>query len=235
MMEGIRMGWLSSLLKELIVIILLAAFVDLLLPNRSMQRYVKTVIGLFLVMVLLTPVFQLFQKGWDANRLVGEAIASLDESGAGANGLKMKSLQEIMAESNRLKQLNEKEAAKLAEGRASQAIRDGLLQAEGIAAKRVAAVVEPDSQGNMRLARVEVTLAQDGSGAGGATAAGVPGRQVGVEPVKPVSIRIVPEQARLKAGDAAEGGETAKRVRSYLQQQWQVQPENAAVTIETEP
>lgn len=40
------MGWLSDWLKSIIMVILLATFVDILLPNQTMQRYVKTVISL---------------------------------------------------------------------------------------------------------------------------------------------------------------------------------------------
>ena len=41
------MDWLAGWLKTVIMVIMLATFVDLLLPSNTMQRYVKTVLSLF--------------------------------------------------------------------------------------------------------------------------------------------------------------------------------------------
>lgn len=49
------MGWLSNWLQELIMIVLLATFVEMLLPNRSMERYVKLVLSLLILLTLLSP------------------------------------------------------------------------------------------------------------------------------------------------------------------------------------
>lgn len=56
------MSWLSQWLKEIIMVILLATFIDLLLPNRSMQRYVKLMLSLIILMILLTPIMKLFHE-----------------------------------------------------------------------------------------------------------------------------------------------------------------------------
>ncbi len=53
------MGWLSNWLQELIMIVLLATFVDMLLPNRSMERYVKLVLSLLILLTLLSPITKL--------------------------------------------------------------------------------------------------------------------------------------------------------------------------------
>lgn len=41
------MDWLAGWLKTVIMVIMLATFVDLLLPSNTMQRYVKTVLSLY--------------------------------------------------------------------------------------------------------------------------------------------------------------------------------------------
>lgn len=56
------MGWLSSWLRELIMIVLLATFVDMLLPNRSMERYVKLVLSLLILLTLLSPITKLLKS-----------------------------------------------------------------------------------------------------------------------------------------------------------------------------
>jgi stage III sporulation protein AF len=54
------MIWLTIWLKKIILLVLLAAFLDLILPNTSMQRYVKMVMGLILLLTIISPVFSLF-------------------------------------------------------------------------------------------------------------------------------------------------------------------------------
>jgi stage III sporulation protein AF len=54
--------FLSEWLRKIILLILLATFIDLLLPNSSMQRYVKLVIGLFVLLTILSPLFQVFHS-----------------------------------------------------------------------------------------------------------------------------------------------------------------------------
>ncbi|MBP1999434.1 stage III sporulation protein AF [Paenibacillus shirakamiensis] len=57
------MVWLGGWLKEIIFVVLLAVFVDLLLPNRSFERYVKLVVSLLILLTLLSPVIKLVHGG----------------------------------------------------------------------------------------------------------------------------------------------------------------------------
>src|SRR5690625_3662886 len=56
---------LNDWLKSIIIIILIAAFVDLILPNRSMQRYVKVVVSLFVLLTILTPIVKIIVADFD--------------------------------------------------------------------------------------------------------------------------------------------------------------------------
>ncbi|WP_347549665.1 stage III sporulation protein AF [Pseudalkalibacillus hwajinpoensis] len=58
---GIITGWVTNI----IVLILLATVLELLLPNSSMQRYVKMVIGLMLMAVILSPILSIFTEDFD--------------------------------------------------------------------------------------------------------------------------------------------------------------------------
>ena len=49
---------LSGWLKQIVILVLIAAFMDLLLPNNSMERYIKLVMGLLIILAILSPVFQ---------------------------------------------------------------------------------------------------------------------------------------------------------------------------------
>jgi len=52
--------WISSWLKNIILIVLLATFVDLLLPSSNMQKYARMVMGLLIILAILTPIIDIF-------------------------------------------------------------------------------------------------------------------------------------------------------------------------------
>ncbi|MCF7753281.1 stage III sporulation protein AF [Paenibacillus xylanexedens] len=95
------MGWLSNWLQELIMIVLLATFVDMLLPNRSMERYVKLVLSLLILLTLLSPITKLLKSD-----PVGELKRAMSAMDAPADG--NATLEQILAQGKRL-QSNEQE------------------------------------------------------------------------------------------------------------------------------
>ncbi|WP_078428717.1 stage III sporulation protein AF [Alkalihalobacterium alkalinitrilicum] len=56
------MSFLTDWLTNIIIFILLATILELLLPNSSMQRYVKMVVGLLLLVIILNPLLSIFSK-----------------------------------------------------------------------------------------------------------------------------------------------------------------------------
>jgi stage III sporulation protein AF len=95
------MGWLSSWLRELIMIVLLATFVDMLLPNRSMERYVKLVLSLLILLTLLSPITKLLKS--DPVGELKRAMTAMDSPSQGNA-----TLEQILAQGKRL-QSNEQE------------------------------------------------------------------------------------------------------------------------------
>lgn len=59
------MDYLSSWISNIILFIFLAIIVDMLLPNSSLQKYAKMVIGLLLITIILTPIMKLFSEDVD--------------------------------------------------------------------------------------------------------------------------------------------------------------------------
>jgi stage III sporulation protein AF len=53
------MEWLSDWIRQIILIIFIATFIDLLLPSTSLERYVKLVMGLIIIVSILQPVLQI--------------------------------------------------------------------------------------------------------------------------------------------------------------------------------
>ncbi|MDV2687064.1 stage III sporulation protein AF, partial [Alkalihalophilus lindianensis] len=52
------MDFLIEWVTNIILFILLATVIDMLLPNSSMQKYTKMVMGLLLIAIILTPIFK---------------------------------------------------------------------------------------------------------------------------------------------------------------------------------
>ncbi|ARK31402.1 stage III sporulation protein AF [Halalkalibacter krulwichiae] len=59
------MGFLTEWLTNIILLILLATILELMLPNSNMQRYVKMVVGLLLLVVMLQPLLTIFKEDVD--------------------------------------------------------------------------------------------------------------------------------------------------------------------------
>lgn len=95
------MGWLSSWLQDLILIVLLATFVDMLLPNRSMERYVKLVLSLLILLTLLSPITKLLRS--DPVSELKRAMSAMDAPSDG-----QATLEKILAKGRQL-QANEQQ------------------------------------------------------------------------------------------------------------------------------
>ncbi|MCD8508703.1 MAG: stage III sporulation protein AF [Bacillus sp. (in: Bacteria)] len=59
------MSVITAWITNIILLILFATILELLLPNSKMQRYVKLVVGLMLLMVMLQPLLSIFQTDTD--------------------------------------------------------------------------------------------------------------------------------------------------------------------------
>ncbi|MHB1629820.1 MAG: stage III sporulation protein AF [Bacilli bacterium] len=81
-------GALSEWLRHLVVVILLAVFLDLALPSNAMQKYVRTVLGLVVMLTMLDPLRVLVATHFNleaaAARLSGPVFQSAQFIGGGA-------------------------------------------------------------------------------------------------------------------------------------------------------
>lgn len=148
------MIWFNGWMKELILIILIASFVDLLLPNHAMQRYVKTVIGLFLLLVLLSPVFQLFQKNWDINKLLTVATRIQNDQ----ESKEFQPLFAIMQQSNKLSLDNQRQAKQLLEEQLTVTMKEGIERLEEGPVHNIKVHTKINEQGKPVLVNVDVLL-----------------------------------------------------------------------------
>ncbi|PWW05659.1 stage III sporulation protein AF [Paenibacillus cellulosilyticus] len=106
------MDWLSGWLRDIITVILLAAIVDLLLPNKAMQRYARLVVGLIVLLTILSPLIRLFAGNF--NERVEDSMTAWEQAGS-INSVQMPTLQQISKEAQRLSSERQRQAASLAE------------------------------------------------------------------------------------------------------------------------
>ena len=134
------MDWLAGWLKTVIMVIMLATFVDLLLPSNTMQRYVKTVLSLFILLTLLTPVLQLFQKDWNMDQLLSQAEKEQNEktmlAGGFGNQSQMKSLEAITKDAQQDSRCGTKENTRIGSNAIGRLDERRLTETNGMANRR---------------------------------------------------------------------------------------------------
>jgi stage III sporulation protein AF len=59
------MSFLTSWISNIILFVLLAIILELLLPNSALQRYVKMVIGLLLIVMILSPLLKFVTEDFE--------------------------------------------------------------------------------------------------------------------------------------------------------------------------
>lgn len=82
------MQFVTEWIRNIIVFLLLATMLHLILPNSNLQKYVKFVVSLLLVVLILTPLFKLLQTDVD------EVIANFNQEKYVADGSIKNSIDE---------------------------------------------------------------------------------------------------------------------------------------------
>ncbi len=147
-------AWLNGWLKDIVLILLLATFVDLLIPNHSLQRYVKVVVSLIVLLTILSPVLSLLHVDIDVqqpSRLVEQTVRS-------ANNLP--ALASIIEEGGRLRQAAENRSAELVSAQLIEMIGERVtaLYPEVAAEVKVAVIADSSMDGEARIDRVRIKL-----------------------------------------------------------------------------
>ncbi|MDU2242720.1 MAG: stage III sporulation protein AF [Paenibacillus sp.] len=205
------MDWLADWLREIIFIVLIAVFIDLLLPNRAMERYVKFVVSLLILLTLLSPVMRFFSA--DAKDQLEAAFAtSWDGLGSDSPG---QSTEAILQQGEKLRQKQESEALAWAGEEAARQMKEQIERSTGQQVDRVSVKLRtepakaPDGADGMNpqaaepvISSVEVVMAQvkpeeEGADPGAAGR----GPEVSIAPVEKIKISV-------NARDSAKAGDT---------------------------
>lgn len=242
------MEFLGEWLREIVIVVLIAVFIDLLLPNRSMERYVKFVVNLLILLTLLSPVLRLFSS--DAERQIEAAFAD-DWGGSEASGLAA-STEVILRQGEELKKQHEQEALQWAGEEVARQIKQQIERETGMPVIRVTVKISEGKPPNgadsknedagidPSIQSVEVIMRREGDATVQETMAAE--RQGKVLPVEKVRVDISDSPASEAMADAERneaggaGSDSSKRgsipvaeIEKLLYQEWGISKE--AVTV----
>lgn len=188
------MDWLSEWLQSIIMVILFAVLLDLLLPSQTMQRYVRTVMSLFILFMLLSPVISLLDREKQTELALAGMLESKTMAGDAA------SVTSIQREAEALIRYREEQSLQLVQAQAEKLIKNQLEQAFPIRAATVQTMVSRDAAGEAVLQHVEVTVtplpAEAASSKDEAAAA-----RLTIEPIKPVTIEVKAAHSKTESSE----------------------------------
>ncbi|MGV3135543.1 stage III sporulation protein AF [Brevibacillus agri] len=219
------MTWLTLWLKKIILLVLLAAFLDLILPNTTLQRYVKMVVGLILLLTIISPVFSLFSLSQD------DLALRLDRYQQELN--KPASVEWKKMTDKLLGQQNEQMTAYV-QAQVAAAVKAQIKADYGVEVADVAVVIEQKQQGEPTLSRMELVIGEADS------APDQNGLQQ-VQPIKPIT-PIAPVEVTIGEAQepkqevevaAREDNPLMSRMASDLAAQWGLSKEQVIIKDES--
>ncbi|QAY66251.1 stage III sporulation protein AF [Paenibacillus protaetiae] len=230
------MDFLSDWLRNIIAVILLAVFVELLLPNKAMQRYARLVVGLFVLLTLMTPIFQLLQGDFEQKLETSFQNWSAE---SGQQDLKMPTLSEIRKEADELSSKRAADVEQLSKKVLEQDISRQVKESTGAETMDVQIIWKEQTENNPEVRSVVITLkpAQSDADSPAGSRQGSEGPvqpvqvDVNVEPVEAVTVNPSPDLPDGKEdGQAAEAWAPVsavldRQVRQLLQNVWGIAPE----------
>lgn len=165
------MAMLSLWLKKIILVVLLAVFLDLLLPNGVMQRYVRVVMGFVILATMLAPITSFFHSSWSPNALLAADLPLQDTS-----------LQQILEQGKAMQKEQEKQAEEEWKKRMESSLKQQIEKEYPVTVEQVSLAYtlnQENAASYPQITGVSLILAKK---EGSAPA-------VSIQPVQPVQIR----------------------------------------------
>ncbi|MBY0010383.1 stage III sporulation protein AF [Paenibacillus typhae] len=196
------MTWLGGWLRELILVVLMAAFVEMLLPGKSMERYARLVLSLLVLLTMLSPIVSLL-KG-DAAKELSVALGQQEQQGGLLTGAGRGAgeLEQILADGRMLAAGAKEQGLQLAAEEVANQMQEQVAGSTGLQGIKVTVKLGLGKASGLGgeevpvITAVTVSLpASAGAGqAGGAGAGGTDSSSdsepIRIEPVVPVQVQI---------------------------------------------
>lgn len=126
--------------KGIIFVTLFATFLELLLPNNSMQRFVRVIMGLLIMLAIINPVIEFMQ------RRPGESMPALSVRPQGAGALKEEADGMVRRRDQLVKTMYQRDIAKQ--------IQSLVVAVEGVADARIEIACDEGQNGLVKLKKV---------------------------------------------------------------------------------
>jgi stage III sporulation protein AF len=135
---------ISEWLKNIILVVLFGSFLDLLLPSSGMQRFVRVILGLFILLAVLTPVIDLLQ-----GRIMPEPLPAIGGQSKAAGDRVSGGAERVVRERDRL-------AVEQYKKDLARQIRAVVMAVDGVADARVAVELAQAADRPFAVAKVIV-------------------------------------------------------------------------------
>lgn len=240
------MTWLGGWLRELILVVLMAAFVEMLLPGKSMERYARLVLSLLVLLTMLSPIISLL-KGDAAAELKLAMVQQNTNSGLLSGGQGTDPLEKILADGRVLAAGAREQSLQLAAEEVAGQMREQIAGSTGAQGVKVTVSLAmgkvPGSGGNEEVPVISAvtvfiperdTAADSGEGSASGSAADTLSEPIIIQPVEPVQVSIGTENAGTEAQESSAASaqsqqkQTAGEAESVirlLEQNWNLDPE----------
>ncbi|UFJ42919.1 stage III sporulation protein AF [Brevibacillus humidisoli] len=215
------MEWFTLWLKKIILLVLLAAFLDLILPNTSLQRYVKMVMGLIILLTIMSPVFTLF-------RIPPEELALRLSSYQQEFEARDEPNPQWESLSKKLMQQQDEQMERYVSGQMESLIRQQVLSAYGIEVSSVDVRFRQSGESTPDIEAITVVVSEDKGGEQKS-----PEKEDPVRPIRPIEIEVGSESQSKEFDSVPVSGQqhTAlyREIAAQVAQDWQVAPDQVRV------
>jgi stage III sporulation protein AF len=138
-------AFLSEWMRGLILVIFFAIVLDMILPNNSIQRYARLVMGLLIILLMLSPVLKLAKT--PVERMDFTLDSLLSGQGIDPNGETMKSLDEILKEGQQMQEQSARLTVKQWQDRIAERIKRTVEQQHQVTVESVEVRIKADESG----------------------------------------------------------------------------------------
>lgn len=139
-------AFIAAWVKDIILVVLFAAFMELLLPSSSMQRFIRVIMGLFIMLTILNPALDVIHNYIASGQEVSAVTTTLNNSVNSGNVI-----TSMSDERDKLSyELYKKELAKQ--------IRAIVVTVDGVADAKVAVDVNNAADGKMAGSIKNITV-----------------------------------------------------------------------------
>ncbi|MBP2634178.1 MAG: stage sporulation protein [Firmicutes bacterium] len=138
-------AYITAWIKDIIFVVLFSSFLEILLPNSNMQKFVRVILGLFILLTILNPIIVFLESRLTADQL--PAMAAQADT--------RKITADILSTVNNVADKREQLAYDLYARDLAKQIRATVMSIDGVANAKVLVTIEPSSPENKQAGKLK--------------------------------------------------------------------------------